>query len=192
MKKSRPDLYKLCVLALLTAMMVLLKRTIAIETPYFKFSFASLPIVLAAMLFGPVEGAVAGLLGEFISQVTGPYGLAPTTVLYVAPAAIRGLVVGSGALWCRRSGRRMESRPVLCFAVCVAGAILTTAGNTMSIWLECLMYQTSFLAHVPFLPGRFAAGIATAVGITAVCIPLVHALRRSGVLNALDRQGARI
>ncbi|MCI8990058.1 MAG: folate family ECF transporter S component [Lawsonibacter sp.] len=184
--KNRFSIYKICMLALLTAMMVLLKRTIAIETPYFKFSFASLPIVLGAMVFGPIEGAVVGLLGEFVAQVTGPYGLAPTTVLYVAPAAIRGLVVGCGALACRRSGRRLESRPVLCYAVCIAGAILTTVGNTFSIWLECLMYRTSFAVNLPFLPGRFLTGIATAVGITTVCIPLVHALRRSGVLKYMD------
>lgn len=184
--QRRKTAYTICMVALLTAMMVLLKRTIAIETPYFKFSFASLPIVLAAMLFGPVEGMVVGLLGEFIAQLTGPYGLAPTTVLYVVPAAIRGVVVGCGALWCRRTGRRMESRPVVCYAVCIAGAILTTAGNTLGIWLECLMYRTSFLANLPFLPGRFFTGIATAVGITTVCIPLVHALRRSGVVRYVD------
>ena len=178
--------YNICMIALLTAMMALLKRTIAIETPYFKFSFASLPIVLAAMLFGPIEGALVGLLGEFVAQITGPYGLAPTTVLYVAPAAIRGLFVGWGALWCRRTGKRIESRPVVCYAVCIAGAVLTTAGNTLSIWLECLMYHTSFAANLPFLPGRFFTGIATAVGITTACIPLVHALRRSGVVRYAD------
>lgn len=184
--KKRHNIYKICIIALLTAMMALLKRTIAIETPYFKFSFASLPIVLAAMLFGPMEGAVVGLLGEFLAQVTGPYGLAPTTVLYVAPAAIRGLVVGFGALACRRSGRRLESRPVLCYAVCILGAIMTTAGNTVSIWLESLMYQTSFAAYLPGLPLRFGTGIATAVGITTVCIPLAHALRRSGAVKYAD------
>lgn len=184
--QKKNQIYTICMVALLTAMMVLLKRTIAIETPYFKFSFASLPIVLAAMLFGPVEGAVVGLLGEFIAQITGPYGLAPTTVLYVAPAAIRGVVVGCGAFWCRRTGKRIESRPVTCYAVCIAGAVLTTVGNTLSIWMECMMYRTSFAAHIPFLPGRFFTGIATAVGITTVCIPLVHALRRSGVVKYAD------
>ena len=184
--QRRKTAYTICLVALLTAMMVLLKRTIAIETPYFKFSFASLPIVLAAMLFGPVEGMLVGLLGELVAQITGPYGLAPTTVLYVVPAAIRGMVVGCGALWCRRTGKRLESRPVTCYAVCIAGAILTTAGNTVSIWLESLMYHTSFAAYLPGLPLRFTTGIATAVGITTVCIPLVHALRRSGVVRYAD------
>ena len=184
--KKRFNIYTICMIALLTAMMVLLKRTIAIETPYFKFNFASLPIMLAAMLFGPVEGMVVGLLGEFIAQITGPYGLAPTTVLYVAPAAIRGVVVGLGAVWCRRTGKRIESRPVACYAICVAGAVFTTLGNTVSIWLESVMYHTEFMVHVPFLPGRFATGIATAVIVATVCIPLVHALRRSGVVKYTD------
>ena len=68
--QKRKTAYTICMVAMLTAMMVLLKRTIAIETPYFKFNFASLPIMLAAMLFGPVEGMVVGLLGEFIAQIT--------------------------------------------------------------------------------------------------------------------------
>ena len=181
--KKRFNIYTICMIALLTAMMVLLKRTIAIETPYIKINFASLPIMLGAMLFGPAEGMVVGLLGELIAQITGPYGLAPTTVLYVAPAAVRGVVVGMGALWCRRTGRRMESRPVVCYAVGVVGAVLTTVANTVSIWLESVMYHTEFMVHIPFLPARFANGIITALAVTTVCIPLVHALRRSGVVK---------
>ena len=184
--RKRFNIYTICMVALLTAMMVLLKRTIAIETPYIKINFAPLPIMLGAMLFGPVEGMVVGLLGEFIAQITGPFGLAPTTVLYVAPAAVRGAVVGLGALWCRRTGKRMERRPVTCYAVGVAGAVLTTVANTVSIWLESVLYHTEFMAHIPFLPVRFANGIATALAVTTVCIPLVHALRRSGVVKYTD------
>lgn len=176
-------IYKICVLALLIAMMFLLKRTIAIETPFIKINFAPLPIMLAAMLFGPVEGMTVGLLGELIAQIIGPYGLAPTTVLYVAPAAIRGFVIGLGTLWCRRTGRRIENQPVVCYTAGIAGAVLTTVANTVSIWLESMMYHTEFMVHIPFLPIRFANGIATALAVTTLCIPLVHALRRSGVLK---------
>ena len=181
--KNRFNIYTICTMALLIAMMVLLKKTIAIETPYIKVNFASLPIMLAAMLFGPIEGALVGLLGEFICQITSQYGLAPTTVLYVAPAAIRGVVVGLGSVWCRRTGRRIERRPVVCYAVGIVGAVLTTVGNTVSIWLESVMYHTEFMVHIPFLPARFANGIVTALDVTTVCIPLVHALRRSGVVR---------
>lgn len=65
----------------------------------------------------------------------------------------------------------------------VVGAVLTTVANTVSIWLESVMYHTEFMVHIPFLPARFANGIITALAVTTVCIPLVHALRRSGVVK---------
>ena len=180
------DVKLMCQLALLVALYYLLSITLVIHTGNFKLTFISLPVIAAALLYGPGAGFTVALLGEFLAQMSGPYGLAPTTVLYVAPAAIRGVVVGLGTVWCRQTGRRIESRPVACYAICIAGAVLTTLGNTVSIWLESVMYHTEFMVHIPFLPGRFATGIATAVIMTTVCIPLVHALRRSGVVKYAD------
>lgn len=185
--KKRASIYTICMMALLIAMTFLLKRYIAIETPFFKLNFASLPIMLGGMLFGPIEGMLVGLLGELIAQILGPYGLAPTTVLYVIPAGLRGLVVGLGALWCRQAtGKRLESRPMLCYIVGITGAVTNTVANTVSIWVESVMYHTEFMVHVPFLPARFATGIVTAVCVTTACIPLMHGLRRSGVVKYTD------
>ncbi|NBI11533.1 folate family ECF transporter S component [Colidextribacter sp. OB.20] len=175
--------HTLCALALLTAMMVLLTMTISIQTPFFKLSFGSLPVVLAAMLFGPLEGVLVAVLGEFIIQVIGPYGLMPTTFIWIWPPAIRALVVGSAAVWLRRSGTRLESRPVVCYVVCVIGAILTTIGNTAGMWLDSLFNRTSFAAAALWVPARFVSGTCTAVIIATICMPLVHSLRRSGVLR---------
>lgn len=182
MQKKRLT-YTLCALALLTAMMVLLTMTISIQTPFFKLSFGSLPVVLAAMLFGPVEGAVVAILGEFMVQVLGPYGLTHTTVIWIWPPAVRALVVGGAALWLRRSGRRLEQRPALCYGVCIMGAILTTISNTVGMWLDSLVNRTSFAAAALWVPARFISGTCTAVIIATICIPLAHSLRRSGVLR---------
>ncbi|MCI8421926.1 MAG: folate family ECF transporter S component [Lawsonibacter sp.] len=187
MKTTRSTLHTLCALSLLTAMMVLLKMTLSIQTPYFKFNFASLPIVLAAMLFGPLEGAAVAVLGEFIVQVNGPYGLVPTTFLWIWPPAIRALVVGSAALWFRRTGLPLERRPAACCTVCVLGAILTTTGNTVGMWLDSLFYRTSFAPVLFITPGRYVTGAVTAVLVAAVCMPLMHLLRRSGILDAGGR-----
>ena len=63
MKNKRNAAHTLCTLALLTAVMVLLTMTVSIKTPYFKLTLGSLPVVLAALLFGPLEGAlVAGMI----------------------------------------------------------------------------------------------------------------------------------
>ena len=179
--------YTLCVLALLTAMMVLLTMTISIQTPYFKLTFGSLPVVLASLLFGPLEGAVVAVLGEFLVQVLGPYGLTHTTVIWIWPPAIRALVVGGAALWLRRrSGTRLESRPALCYPVCVIAALLTTTGNTVGMWLDSLVNRTSFTAAAFWVPVRVASGVATAIVIATICMPLVHSLRRGGVLRYVE------
>ena len=168
MSKSRSYIYiyKICTLALLIAMMFLLKRTIAIETPYIKINFASLPIVLAAMMFGPLEGAVVAVIGEFIVQVIGPYGLMPTTFIWIWPPAIRPLVVGGIAMWLHRAtGKR------------------TTTGNTFGMWLDSLFNRTSFAPALFITPARYVTGVITAVVVATACIPLMHGLRRSGVLK---------
>ena len=178
--------YTLCTLALLTAMMVLLTMTVSIQTPCFKLSFGSLPVVLAALLFGPLEGAVVAVLGEFLVQVLGPYGLMPTTIIWVWPPAIRALVVGGAAAVMRRRGTRLESRPVTCYGVCAVGAVLTTIGNTLGMWLDSLVNRTSFAAAALWVPARFVSGICTALIIATICMPLVQSLRRSGVLRHVE------
>ena len=130
----------LCTLALLTAMMVLLSLTLAVRTDYFKLTFGSLPVVLAAMLFGPLEGIVVAVLGEFMVQLL-TFGLMPTTVIWILPPAIRAVVVGLAAVQLRKTGVPLERRPALCYIVCIAGAVLTTTGNTLGMWLDSLVYQ---------------------------------------------------
>lgn len=184
-KKLVHTLYTLCILALLTAMMVLLTMTVSIKTPFFKLSFGSLPVVLAAILFGPAEGAAVAVLGEFMVQLL-DYGLMPTTFIWIWPPAVRALVVGGAAMWLRRSGRRLEQRPVLCYGACIAGAVLTTVSNTVGMWLDSLVNRTSFAAAALWVPARFVSGIATAVVIATICMPLVQSLRRSGALRHVE------
>lgn len=181
--KKRFHVYTICMVALLTAMMVLLSLTLSIRTPTFKLSFGSLPIVLGAMIFGPVEGVVVAVLGEFLVQLL-TYGLVPTTIIWIIPPAIRALVIGGATLYLRRNGGvSLELRPVLCYAVCILGAILTTTGNTFGMWLDSLFYGTSFAPVLFITPARYVSGVVTSVVVTTVCIPLMHMLRRSGALK---------
>lgn len=184
--KKRYYVHTLCAMALLIGMMVLLKKTLSIETPYMKINFASLPILLGAMMFGPVEGAVVAVIGELIIQMTGQYGLVPTTFIWIWPPAIRALVVGSAAVWARSTGIPLERRPVACYAACVIGAVLTTTGNTFGMWLDSLFYHTSFTPVLFITPARYVTGAVTAVAVATVCIPVMQGLRRSGVLRYVD------
>ena len=66
------------------------------------------------------------------------------------------------------------------------GAILTTTGNTFGMWLDSLFYRTSFTPVLFITPARYVTGVVTAVLVATVCIPLMHGLRRSGVLKYAD------
>ena len=76
-----------------------------------------------------------------------------------------------------------------CYAACVIGAVLTTTGNTLGMWLDSLVYHTSFSAALFIAPARYVSGVVTAAVIATLSMPLVHLLRRSGVLNEVRHDG---
>ena len=79
--------------------------------------------------------------------------------------------------------KRLEQRPVICYVACVLGAMLTTTGNTFGMWLDSLFNRTSFAPALFITPARYVTGVITAVVVATACIPLMHGLRRSGVLK---------
>ncbi|MBO4234872.1 MAG: folate family ECF transporter S component [Firmicutes bacterium] len=62
------------VLALLIAMEIVMNRFLSINAWNMKIGFSFLPIVIAAILFGPVHAAIVGGLGDFIGALLFPIG----------------------------------------------------------------------------------------------------------------------
>ena len=122
---------KLCYIALLVAVYVLLSMTFTIKTGNLEITFKSLPVVVAALLFGPAAGGLTALLGEFLCQV----------MMYGLPPVVRGLVIGCAAKFFWKSGRLLESRPVTCYAVCLVGSFATSCVTTVCLWLDSLIYR---------------------------------------------------
>ena len=91
-KKTRYSLVKLAVLALLTALSVVLSRFLSIQTPVTKIGFSFLPIVLAGVLFGPVGGALTGGLADLIGALLFPIGAYFPG--YTLTAALTGAIYG--------------------------------------------------------------------------------------------------
>ena len=58
-----------------------------------KITLDSLPIIVGAALLGPLDGFLIGFFGSFLNQLL-TFGLTPTTIIWVLPAAIRGLLIG--------------------------------------------------------------------------------------------------
>ena len=180
MSKTR----RMCYAALLAAMYVPLSLYVAVQVGNVRISFGSLPVVVAALLFGPVDAVAAAMVGEFFKQLL-TYGVTYTTVLYLIPPALRGLVVGLGALGLLSlRGRRLEERRMLCYAVCIVAAVCTTLGNTLVNWLDSVLmgYYFPGLILGDFV-WRLIVGMINAVVMSSLAIPLVKALRQRNAVS---------
>ena len=51
-----------------------------------KITFEGLPVILAGLLLGPVDGAVVGGIGTLLYQLL-RYGVSATTLLWILPSA---------------------------------------------------------------------------------------------------------
>ena len=156
---SKINTRALCRVAMLAALYVLLNNTIAIKAGNLRITFASLPVVLSALLFGPLESVLTAFVGEFINQLIGGYGITATTALWLIPPAVRGAVIGAAAL-----------------------ALCTTVSNTLVIALDALIYHYYSRAYVfGELLYRLGSGVLIAVIVATVALPMASLLRRQGL-----------
>ncbi len=171
-----------CRIAALSALYFLLNM-ISVRAGNLRITFASLPVVVCALLTGPAEAALTAVFGELLNQLLS-YGVSATTALWLIPPAVRGVVIGLAALWAHRSGRELERRIAACYAVCVAAALCTTLTNTLVIWLDSVLYGYYTPVYVfGDLAVRLVTGTVTAVIVAMLAAPLTALLRRQVLLQ---------
>lgn len=182
---SGTNVRRMCCTALLAAMYVPLSLYVAVQVGNVRISFGSLPVVIGALLFGPLDAAAAALIGEFFKQLL-TYGVTYTTALYLIPPAVRGVVIGAAAMLARQGGGRLEDRRMVCYAVCVAAAVCTTVGNTLVNWLDSVLlgYYFPGLILGDFV-WRLIVGMINAVLMSSLAIALVKVLRRQNLFQTL-------
>ncbi len=146
---------------------------VSIPLPGIKITLDALPILLAAILYGPVDGLIVGLMGNFLAAALGlGYGLSATTPLWMIPPGLRGLLVGLAA-----RSRRFSLKALPLGALMVVTALITTAVTTGVMWLDCQVFQYSFLVtYLPGIPARILAGILSALVYTFALPPILKAL----------------
>jgi ECF transporter S component (folate family) len=65
---------KLVTLSMLIALQVVLSRFLSVQLWNFKFGFGFIPVVIAAVLMGPLEAAACGAIADFIGSNLFPIG----------------------------------------------------------------------------------------------------------------------
>lgn len=173
-RKEKFTAKKIVMTAMLTAVYVVLCLVGTIRLWWMNISVASLPLIIAAMLFGPVGGMLVGLLGSFLEQLL-TYGLMATTVLWLVPNTVRGLLLG---IYFKKKNYH-PSRAQIIGAIVVA-AVITTALNTIVMYLDSVIQGYYSYAYVfGGVVTRVVTGIATAVIMAFVAPPVVKLLERT-------------
>ena len=159
--------------AMFIAMYVILELFVSIKLGNMKITFDALPILISAILFGPLSGFVVGILGSFISQMLS-FGITLTTILWIIPVGIRGLLVG---LYAKKVNYKVEPKKLM--GVIIASSILITILNTGSLYIDSKLY--GYYAF-EFVFGTFILRI-----ITGVTIGIVHGSIVPICASALNR-----
>lgn len=158
--------------AMLIAMYFLLSNYFALNLGPIRLTLDMLPIIVGACLFGPLDGLLIGLIGNFLFQLLGPYGISATTPLWMLPDGVRGLLVGL-----LLSGGMVRSKlkyATVLGLISVAVATLTTG----VMYVDCLVYRYSFAVYTPFIVWRYLAGLLISALLALVLPALLRALER--------------
>ncbi|MBQ9387837.1 MAG: folate family ECF transporter S component [Lachnospiraceae bacterium] len=154
-------------LGLLTALEIVLSRFLSINAWNTKIGFSFIPIVAAAILFGPLPAAIVGALGDFLGALIFPIG--PYFPGFTATAFICGIVRG---LFLRK--KHSFGKTVLLSAVSAAICQLILGLFLNTLWIG-ILYGTEY---APLLITRITQCVLLFVVETAVAVGLSYPLRR--------------
>ena len=107
-----------------------------------KITFESLPILLGAMLFGPVDGLAIGGIGTLIYQLL-RYGITVTTPLWMLPYALCGFLTG---FYAKRNEFHLSDRQIM--RLVAVNELLITLLNTAVIYVDSHIYGYYSQAYV--------------------------------------------
>ena len=149
-----------------------------------KITLEPLPVVFCAVAFGPLDAFLVGFFGEFLNQML-TYGFTPTTLLWVAPIVVRGLVIAFSAKLMKRrlSPAHIHKNMPLLIAVSIVAGILHSVINTVALLVDSKLFSY-YSYHMVFgvFWWRIGASVISAVIMALIVVPLISALRKANLL----------
>ncbi len=167
---TKKQIVKICVCAMLSAFYVGLDIiAVSVSAPFggtIKISISGLPVIIAAMIFGPIWGGAVGFVGAFLGQLI-TFGMGTTTLLWVLPATLRGIIMGFLFILFK-----YNLKPYILCVETVISSLIVTAANTFAMYVDAKVYKYSFLLFGIGLVNRIVVGIITAVAF-AIILPII-------------------
>lgn len=152
-----------------------------------RINLASFAVVVCAVTFSPVDGLIVGFLGEFLSQILGPYGLTPTTVLWSLPEAMRGLLLGLAMVFIAKKyspAELLKSKALIWYlVVCTVTGLIASGLNTLALYVDSKMYgYYSYEMVFGILLVRLSLAFVMSGAFGYIALHIVSALRRNKII----------
>lgn len=167
MSKNRYGTLWICFCAVMAALVFALDLLAIRVGNSYKITISALPIILTAVHYGPLSASLVGLTGAFLGQLLS-YGIGATTLLWILPAGVRGIVVG---LLFIAFGRKLK--PLCLIPAVVISSIIVTVLNVVVGYIDAYIYQYSFAVASVDIFIKLLLGITTAVILSLVTIPVI-------------------
>ena len=152
-----------------------------------RINLASFAVVVCAVTFSPVDGLIVGFLGEFLSQILGPYGLTPTTALWSLPEAARGLLLGLAMVFIAKKytpDQLLKSKALIWYlAVCIVTGLIASGLNTFALYVDSKMFgYYSYEMVFGILLVRLSLAFVMSGAFGYIALHIVSALRRNKII----------
>lgn len=187
-RKTRFPVKRLVLDAILIAIYVVLGAWRIPIGNMLRVSVAPFAVILCALTFGPVDGMIVGFFGEFITQVTGPYGLTVTTPLWCLGEFLRGGSLGLLAWlfmknWIKDGWKISGKQLLVLMASCLLTGVLASFGNTLALYVDSKMFGY-YEYHVVFgiLAVRLCLNGGTACLLAYIALPILSALKKAKLI----------
>ncbi len=154
--------------AMMIALSVVLARFVSINTLYLRVSFGFVPVVICAILYGPMWAAATAGIADIIGTILFPVG--PYFPGFTVTAMLTGIIFGLFLY-------KREEKSILC----LTGAVLTNAvvvsllANTVNL---TILTGTPFLTLLPTRLFQNALMIPIMLVSCGVCLAIVKSIKR--------------
>ena len=172
MKEKRLTIARIAYDAVLSAVCAVL-GAYSLDLGSIKFTFENFPVLIGALLFGPIDGLLIGTLGTFMYQLL-RYGLDASTVFWILPYALGGLFTG---LWAKKVNFSFK-RGLLILMLLLNG-LLVTGINTASLFIVYkYMWSMPIETVLLKIPLRLLISMVKSAAFALVLPPVLKALKK--------------
>ncbi len=164
----------LSLIAMLTALEIVLNRFLSINTDTLKIGFAFVPVVVCAVLLGPIPAAIVCALGDFLGALMFPRG--PYHPGFSLVGFAMGLVYGIFLYNLPKYTKKQMYIRILAASL-INSIVLGLFINT--IWISQLYGSKTYFGFLTYRTGEYLVEIPLRLLIIPALCPLYTALSKT-------------